>query len=150
MQSKASTVEQYLASLPKDRREAIDAVRKVVLRNLPKGVEETMQYGMIGYVIPHSIYPKGYHRDTKQPLPFAGLASQKSHMSLYLFGIYIDSESSTWLMKSAMEAGKKLDMGKSCIRFKKLDALPLDLIGKAVKRHSVKDFIRIYESNLKR
>ena len=150
MQSKAGTVEQYLASLPEDRREAIEAVRKVVLKNMPVGVEETMQYGMIGYVIPHSIYPNGYHCDPKQPLPFAGLASQKNHMSLYLFGIYMDSESSAWLVKSASEAGKKLDMGKSCIRFKKLDSLPLDLIAKAVNRHSVKEFIKLYESNLKR
>lgn len=150
MQSKAGTVEQYLASIPEDRREAINAVRKVILKNMPTGVEETMQYGMIGYVIPHSIYPNGYHCDPKQPLPFAGLASQKNHMSLYLFGIYMDSESATWLMKSASEAGKKLDMGKSCIRFKKLDSLPLDLIAKAVKRHSVKEFIKLYESNLRR
>jgi hypothetical protein len=146
MQSKAKTVEHYLAGLPADRREAIEAVRAVILGNLPKGYEEGMQYGMIGYFVPHSLYPPGYHCDPKQPLPFAGLASQKNHMSVYLMCIYGDAELEAWFRAAWAKTGKKLDMGKSCVRFKKIDDVPLKVIGQAVKRVPVKRLIDHYKS----
>jgi hypothetical protein len=145
MQSKAKTVAQYLAELPPDRRDAINAVRKVILQNLPDGFEETMQYGMIGYVVPHKLYPAGYHCDPTQPLTYAGLASQKNHMSLYLMCIYGHNETNNWFLKAYKATGKKLDMGKSCIRFKKLDDLPLDVIGQAIARVPVDKYIQAYE-----
>lgn len=145
MTSKAATVEEYLAELPDDRREAISAVRKVILDNLPSGYEEQMQYGMIGYVVPKSIYPKGYHCNPKDPLPFAGLASQKQHMSLYICTIYGHSEVDAWFRQAYAATGKKLDMGKGCIRFKKLGDLPLDLVGQLVGRVSVDEYVAHYE-----
>ena len=149
MQSKAKTVDQYLADLPDDRREALQRVRAVVLKNLPKGYEEGMQYGMIGYFVPHSVYPPGYHCDPRQPLPFAGLASQKHHMSIYLMCIYSDEEHKAWFREAWAASGKKLDMGKSCVRFKKLDDVPLKVIGEAIKRVPAKKFIDHYESVIK-
>ena len=134
MQSKATTVEQYLAELPEDRRKALEAVRRVVLKNLDKDYEEGIQYGMIGYYVPHRVFPKGYHCDPKQPLPFAGLASQKNHMSLYLMCIYGESDLSRWFRQAWAKTGKKLDMGKACVRFKKLDDLALDVIAEAIRR----------------
>ena len=150
MQSKATTVEQYLAELPEDRREALQAVRTAILKNLPKGYEEGMQYGMIGYFVPHSLYPPGYHCDPKQPLPFAGLASQKNHMSIYLMCIYGDSQHEAWFREAWTKTGKKLDMGKSCVRFKKIDDVPLTVVGQAIKRVPTKKFIEHYESATKR
>lgn len=147
MRSKVTTVAQYLADLPDDRRTAIEAVRKAILANLPEGVQEGMSYGMIGYAIPHSVYPKGYHCDPKQPLPFASLASQKNHMALYLMNIYT-AQDQEWLRTEWERTGRKLDMGKSCVRFKKLEDLPLDLIGKAIARTPVKKFIANYEAAL--
>jgi hypothetical protein len=149
MQSKAATVEQYLAELPEDRREALEAIRKVILKNLPKGYEEGMQYGMIGYYVPHSIYPAGYHCDPKQPLPFASLASQKNHMSFYGMCIYGDDEHQKWFRAAWAKTGKKLDMGKSCVRFKKIEDVALPVIGQAIKRISVKKFIEVYETAIK-
>src|SRR4051812_43732782 len=149
MQSKATTVADYLASLPDDRRKAIEAVRQVVLANLDKDYEEGMQYGMIGYYVPHRVYPAGYHCDPKQPLPFAGLASQKNHMSLYLMCIYGDSEQSQWFQKAWARTGKKLDMGKSCVRFKRLDDLALDVIAEAIKRVPAKTYIEHCENAIK-
>lgn len=148
MQSKAKTVAEYLASLPADRREAIAKVRDVMLRNMDRGYREHMSYGMIGYSVPHETYPAGYHCDPKQPLPFAGLASQKNHMSIYLMGIYSDGEDhlSNWFREAWRDTGKKLDMGKCCIRFKKLDDLALDLIGEAIRRLPVKKFVEYYEA----
>jgi hypothetical protein len=146
MQSKAATVEAYLAELPEDRRDAIQAVRETILANLPKGYEEGMQYGMIGYFVPHSIYSPGYHCNPQEPLPFASLASQKNYMSLYLFCIYSSEEHATWFHKAWIKAGKRLDMGKSCVRFRKLEDVPLSVIGQAVKRVPVKKFIEHYES----
>ncbi len=146
MQSKAKSVAAYLAELPEDRRAALEAVRSVILKNLPKGYQEGMQYGMIGYFVPHSVYPSGYHCDPKQPLPFAGLASQKNHMALYLMCVYADPEYETWFRKAWKATGKKLDMGKSCVRFKRIDNVPLPVIGQAVKRVPVKRFIEFYES----
>jgi len=149
MQSKAKTVKQYLAELPDDRREALQAVRTVILKNLPKGYKEGMQYGMIGYFVPHSVYPPGYHCDPKQPLPLAGLASQKNHMAIYLMCVYGDPEHAAWFRAAWAKTGKKLDMGKSCVRFRKIEDVPLKVIGEAIKRVPVKKFIEHYESIVK-
>jgi hypothetical protein len=149
MISKAKTVDKYLAELPEDRRAAIQAVRLVILKNLDKGYEEGMQYGMIGYYVPYKLYPAGYHCDPKQPLPFASLASQKNHMAVYLMCIYGSPKDEEWFRKEWAKTGKKLDMGKSCVRFRKLEDLPLDVIGKAVARVPVKEYIGYYESNIK-
>ncbi len=149
MTSKAKTVKEYLAGLPADRRGAIEAVRKVILKSLDKGYEEGMQYGMIGYFVPHSIYPDGYHCDSKQPLPFAGLASQKNYMSVYLSCVYGNPEQEAWFRKEWAKTGKKLDMGKACIRFKKPEDLALDVIGKAIARVPVKQFVGYYETAIK-
>jgi len=150
MKSTAKTAEEYLAGLPEDRRLAIGAVRKVILDNLPEGYEERMQYGMIGYVVPHSIYPAGYHCDPTQPLSYACLASQKNHMALYSMCAYGDKATFEWIQKAFKAAGKKLDMGKSCIRFKKLDDLPLDVIGQLIARVPVKTYVAQVEQMLKR
>lgn len=149
MQSKAATVEQYLASLPADRREAVEAVRGVILANLDAGYAEGMQYGMIGYFVPHSVFPAGYHCDPKQPLPFAGIASQKNHVSVYLMCIYGSPELTEWFRAAWEKTGKRLDMGKGCIRFKRLEDVPLDVIGKAIKRVPTKKFIKHYEESLR-
>ena len=146
MQSKATTVNQYLDELPEDRRDAIQAVREVILRNLPEGFEEGMQYGMIGYYVPHSLYPAGYHCDPKQPLPFAHLASQKNHMSVYLFCIYTDEKQLERFVNDWKKTGKKLDMGKSCVRFRKIEDCALKVIGQAVKRMPVEKMIAGYEA----
>jgi hypothetical protein len=146
MQSKANTVAEYLAELTPDRRAAIQAVRKVIRKNLDKNYEEGMQYGMIGYYVPHRVYPAGYHCDPKQPLPFAGLASQKNHLAIYLMCLYGDEQHLGWFQQAWAKSGKKLDMGKSCVRFKKLEDLPLDVIGEAIRRVPVNKFIALYES----
>ncbi|HZW07134.1 MAG TPA: DUF1801 domain-containing protein [Phycisphaerales bacterium] len=155
MQSKAATVKQYIEQLPPDRREAVSAVRDVILKNLDKGYAEGMSYGMIGYCVPHSIFPAGYHCDPKMPLPFAGLASQKGHMSLYLMGVYCGCDGGAesallkWFRDAWAKSGKKrLDMGKSCIRFKSVEDLPLDVIGEAIRRMPVKSFVAEYERSL--
>ncbi|MEZ5977343.1 MAG: DUF1801 domain-containing protein [Planctomycetota bacterium] len=134
MKSSATTVDAYLASLPADRREAIEAVRAVVRKNLDRKIAEGVQYGMVGWFVPHSVYPAGYHCDPKQPLPFASLASQKSHMALYLFCIYGDAEEKARFVEEWKATGKKLDMGASCVRFKKLEDVPLDVVGRAIER----------------
>ncbi|QDV65789.1 DUF1801 domain-containing protein [Crateriforma conspicua] len=145
VQSKATSVDQYLAELSPERREIVSAVRQVIQKNLPAGYQEGMQYGMIGYYVPHDLYPAGYHCDPKQPLPYAHLASQKNYCSLYLC-IYQDSDDMEWFSEQWAKTGKKLDMGKSCVRFRKLDDLPLPLIGKVIKRYPVKKFIQRYET----
>lgn len=146
MQSKAVTVNAYLSELSPDRRASIEAVRKVILANLDHDYEEGIQYGMIGYFIPHRIYPAGYHCDPKQPLPFVGLASQKNHISLYMMCLYGDGSLATWFQSEWKKTGKKLDMGKSCIRFKTSDDLALDVIGEAIRRVPASKYIEIYES----
>jgi len=148
MQSKAKTVAEYMASLPADRREALAAVRTTILANLDRGFEEGMSYGMIGYHVPHAVFPAGYHCDPKQPLPYAGLASQSGHLSLYLMGIYFDPAAAKWLAAAWKQAGKKLDMGKSCIRFKKLDDVPLDVVGAAIRRMPLAKYVGMYEAQL--
>lgn len=150
MQSKAVTPEEYIESLPPERKEIISQIRKTILKNLPKGFKEVLSYGMLGYVVPHSTYPDGYHCDPKQPLPFLSLASQKSHIALYHMGLYggahLDWFQNAWQDHSA----KKLDMGKSCIRFKKAEDVPMDLIAELCTKITPKQWIDIYEKNLKR
>ena len=150
MQSPAATVDAYLESLPADRRAALAAVRKVILANLDAGFEEGMQYGMIGYYVPHSIYPPGYHCDPRQPLCYAGLASQKQYMALYLMCVYGDEGERAWFVDAWMKSGKKLDMGKSCIRFKKLEDIPLDVIGEAFRRVSAQAYIAQVQAALQK
>ena len=135
--------------MPEDRREAIEAVRRVILENLDKDYEEGIQYGMIGYYVPHRVYPAGYHCDPKQPLPFAGLASQKNHMSLYLMCVYGDTDHSKWFQDAWARTGKKLDMGKACVRFKKLDNLSLDVIAEAIRRVPARNYIAHCEAAVK-
>jgi len=146
MQSKATTVTEYLGELPEDRRAAVNKVRQVIRKNLPKGMAEGMQYGMIGYYVPHKIYPAGYHCDPKQPLPYAGLASQKGYISLYLCTLYQNPELEEWFKAKFAESGKKLDMGKGCVRFKTLEDLPLDVVGEAVGRMTVDEVVANYEA----
>ena len=146
MQSKAATVAAYLAELPADRRAAIEAVRQVILGSLDSGYEEGMQYGMIGYYVPHRLYPPGYHCDPKQPLPFAALASQKNYMSLYLGCVYGDADHAARFHRDWAATGKKLDMGKSCIRFKRVEDLALDVIAEAIRRVPARKYIAYYES----
>jgi len=148
MQSKAKSVKEYLAGLPEDRREALEAVRRVIRKNLDKDYEEGMQYGMIGYYVPHRVFPAGYHCDPKQPLPFAGLASQKNYMSIYLMCIYGAAEQDDWFRKAWAKTGKKLDRGKGCVRFKKIEDVPLEVIGEAIRRVPAKKYIEHYESTL--
>jgi hypothetical protein len=147
MQSKAQTVEQYLAELPPDRRAAISAVRDAIVRNLDKDYAETMSYGMIGYHVPKSVYPPGYHCNPEHGLPFAGLASQKNYMSVYLMSAYEGGPEAEWLHGAFERAGKKLDMGKCCIRFKRLDDLAVDAIGEAVRRMPTRAYIEWYEKS---
>ncbi len=149
MQSKAKTVKEYLAELPEDRRTAISAVRDVILKNLDGDYEECMSYGMIGYVVPHRVYPAGYHCNPKLPVPFANVASQKNHMALYLMCLYAGpGESKDWFREAWAKTGKKLDMGGSCIRFKKLDDVALDVVGEAIRRVPAKEYIKQYEAGL--
>jgi Domain of unknown function (DU1801) len=157
MRSEAATVADYLAALPGDRRHALEAVRSVVLANLDAEYEEGMSYGMIGYYVPHRVYPPGYHCDPRQGLPFAGLASQKNYMSLYLMGLYCgctdgvqETELVRWFHEAWARTGKKTDMGKSCIRFKRLEDLPLDVIGEAIRRMPARIYIEAYEKALGR
>ncbi|MCF6130206.1 DUF1801 domain-containing protein [Flavobacterium sp. AS60] len=151
MQSKATTPEQYLAELPEDRREAMQKLRKAIKDNLPKGFEEVIGYGMLGYVVPHSIYPKGYHCNPKLPLPFINLASQKNFIALYHMGIYANKDLENWFVAEYPKHVKsKLDMGKSCLRFKKMDEIPFDFIGELIAKVSVEDWISNYESAFKK
>lgn len=151
MQSKASTPDEYFATLPEDRRDAMAQLRKVIKKNLPKGFQEVMNYGMPGYVVPHKIYPGGYHCDPALPLPFLALASQKNSINFYHMGIYADPKLLKWFTSEfPKHSKKKLDMGKSCVRFKKPEDIPYDLIGELVSKMSPQDWIALYEKNLKR
>lgn len=144
MQSTAKTVAQYLKELPADRRQTLEAVAKVVRANLDPRLEEGMGYGMMGWYVPHRVFPLGYHCDPKQPLPFAGLASQKNHCSLYLMTAYAEGSTGEAWIKKAWPKGKKLDMGKSCIRFKTVDDLALDVIAEAIRRVPLDDHLAWY------
>ena len=138
----AKTPEEYISKVPEDRKEVISKLRETVKTNLPEGFEECITYGMIGYVVPHSLYPNGYHCDPKQPLPFACIASQKNFVALYHSGIYADKELHDWFVSEYPNyVATKLDMGKSCIRFKKLDHLELDLVGEAIGAVPVDDYV---------
>lgn len=140
--STAETVEEYLAELPDDRRDAIEEVRDVILENLPDGYVEAMNWGMISYEVPLDRYPDTYN---DQPLAYAALASQKNHMAVYLTSVYADGETEEWFRSEYEATGKKLDMGKSCVRFKSIDQLPLDLIGRVIAGTPVEELIDIYE-----
>lgn len=148
MQSKAKSVAEYIASLPSDQREVLAAVRTVILANLDGGFQEAMQYGMVGYAVPHSRYPAGYHCDPKQPLPFAALAAQKNYFALHLMGLYMNPSELKWFTQAWKATGKKLDMGKACVRFKKLDDVALDVVGEAFRRVSADAWIATYETAL--
>ena len=146
MQSKARTVDEYIEELPDDRKEAIKTLRKVILENLPEGFREEMNYGMIGYVVPHSIYPKGYHCTPELPLPFMNIASQKNFIAVYNMCVYGDKQLLDWFKDSyAIQSKTKLDMGKSCIRFKKPDQIPYKLIGELASKVTPAEWIRLYE-----
>jgi uncharacterized protein YdhG (YjbR/CyaY superfamily) len=142
-----STVKQYLAGLPSDRRKAIAEVRANILANLPKGYQETMSFGMIAYVIPLKRYPETYNGE---PLMCAALASQKNHMAVYLCNVYTNPKIETWFKKAYQKTGKRSDMGKSCVRFKQLEDLPVDLIGQTIAKTTVEQFIKFYEDSRKR
>lgn len=151
MQSTAKTVQEYLETLPEDRKSVMKALRETILEYLPEGFAETMTYGMITYVVPHSLYPQGYHCDPKQALPFVSIASQKNHIALYHMGLYGDQALLLWFKERWKQiSSKKLDMGKSCIRFKKPEDVPLKLIGELMAKISPQEWIDVYEQNLKK
>ena len=151
MQSKAATPEEYIKNLPDDRKTAVKKLRKIILKNLPKGFTECMNYGMLGYVIPHSLYPGGYHCDPRQPVPFMNIASQKNFIAVYHMGVYADKKLLDWFTKEyAKQSKTKLDMGKSCIRFKKIDQIPYKLIGELAGKMTPKKWIAVYEKNIRR
>lgn len=151
MQSKAITPDQYIDELPEDRKLVMQQLRKVVVANLPKGFKEVMGYGMLGYVVPHEIYPNGYHCNPKDPLPFFAMASQKNSINIYHMVVYSDKNLHDWFVAEYPKHCKsKLDMGKSCIRFKKMDDIPFDLIGELCSKVTVDQWIEMYESALKR
>ncbi len=150
MQSKATTIDEYIASLPIDRKDAITKLRKEIKKNIPKGFEECMSYGMIGYVVPHSLYPDGYHCTPHLPLPFMNIASQKNFVSVYNMGVYSDEKLLDWFLEEyAKQVSKKIDLGKSCIRFKKMEDIPYKLIGELASKMTVKDWIDKYEKMYK-
>jgi len=151
MTSKAKTPKEYVDSLPEDRKKVVNELRKVILKNLPKGFKEMMGYGMLGYVVPHSLYPDGYHCDPSQPLPFMGIASQKHFVAVYNMGIYSDKKLMNWFTKEYQKTVKsKLDMGKSCIRLKNLDDIPYKLIGELASKITPEEWIKVYEKNYKK
>ncbi len=151
MQSKATTPKQNLAELPEERRVVMEKLRKVTLENLPKGFKEVMAYGMLGYVVPHELYPKGYHCDPKLPLGFFNIASQKNSINMYHMVIYGNKEIHDWFVSEyPKHCNSKLDMGKSCVRFKKLDDIPYNLIGELLSKITVEQWIEMYEIMLKR
>ena len=148
MQSIANNVENYLKEVPEERKIPMNKLRQTILNNLPQGFIEEMSYGMIGYIVPHSVYSKGYHCNPKLPLPFINLASQKNFIALYHMGIYANPQLLDWFVAEfPKHSNQKLDMGKSCIRFKKMDQIPFDLIGELMQKITVNDWIKCYESN---
>ena len=150
MQSKATTVDAYIAELPEDRKKAMIELRKVIKKNLPKGFKEGMGYGMMGWSVPHSIYPPGYHCTPELPLPFISIASQKNFIAVYHMGVYSDPKLLNWFTAAHAKASpKKLDMGKSCIRYKKPEDIPYKLIGELASKITVNDWIEMYESKYK-
>lgn len=151
MTSDAKTPEAYINALPQDRKDAVSKLRKVILKNLPNGFTETMGYGMLGYVVPHSIYPDGYHCDPKLPLPFMSIASQKNFVGIYHMGIYANKELYDWFVNEyPKHSNRKLDMGKSCIRLKKVEEIPYELIGELASKMTTDKWIEIYENVIKK
>ena len=150
MQSEATSVAAYISQIPEDRKAAVSRLRTIILENLPEGFEEGINYKMIGYYVPHSKYPEGYHCDPKLPLPFMNIASQKNSINIYHNGIYADKKILDWFVREfPKHSSRKLDMGKSCIRFKKIDEIPYELIGELVSKMTVDEWIAIYEMNVK-
>lgn len=151
MQIFVSTPDEYIASIPEERKEPVQRLRDVFLKNLPKGFVETMGYGMISYVVPHSIYPKGYKTDPKLPLPFIAIASQKNNISVHHMGLYADQNLLKWFTdKYNAQSKTRLDLGKGCIRLKKMDAIPYKLLGELASKITVAKWIEIYETKLMR
>ncbi len=151
MQYKATNPEEYIEQLPPDRQTIIKKLRAIILKNIPNGFQEQMSYGMLGYVVPHSKYPKGYHCNPELPLPFINLASQKNYVALYHSGIYADTKLHDWFIREyPTYCKRKLDMGKSCIRFKYMEDIPFDLLEKLVTKMTVDQWIALYEKNVKR
>ncbi len=151
MKANGTTVKEILANVPEERAEAFNRLHQTIIENLPEGFEAAISYGGLGYVVPHSLYPSGYHCKPEEPLPFAGIASQKNSVNLYHMGIYSDPELLKWFTEEYPKHSKrKLDMGKSCIRFKKTEDIPFELIGELMKKMTVQDWVNIYESNLKK
>jgi hypothetical protein len=150
MQYQANSAAEYIDQIPAERKESFSKLRQVILDNIPEGFKEEMGYGMIGFSVPHSIYPAGYHCDAKLPLPFIGIASQKNFIAVYHMGIYGDEQLLNWFTTEFPKFSKtKLDMGKSCIRFKKPEQIPFDLIGELAKKMTVQQWIDLYESKMK-
>jgi uncharacterized protein YdhG (YjbR/CyaY superfamily) len=151
MQIPAKDPEEYISKVPEDRKVYFEKLRQVILDNIPKGFEEQMNYGMIGYVVPKKIYPAGYHCDTSLPLPFVNIASQKNFIGVYHMGIYANPELLDWFVEEyPKHCKRKLDMGKSCIRFKKAEEIPFDLIAELMQKMSLENWIALYEKNVKR
>lgn len=151
MQPQGKTIEAILQSVPEDRRKAFNQLHEVIVKNLPKGFEAAISYGGLGYVVPHSIYPAGYHCKPAEPLPFAAIASQKNSINFYHMGIYANADLLKWFVDEYPKYCKqKLDMGKSCIRFKKVDAIPFELIGKLMQKMNVQEWIHMYETTMKK
>lgn len=149
MQSIAKNVQEYLKEIPEDRAVYFKKLRNVIVKNIPDGFEEMMSYGMIGYVVPHSLFPDGYHCNPSQPLPFVNIASQKNFIAMYHMGLYGSPELLNWFVKEYPKHCKhKLDMGKSCVRFKKPDQIPFELIAELIKKITVKEYIKKYKDNL--
>lgn len=147
---KITSLQTYLNQLPADRQAPIDKLRQTIKKFLPPGFEEQLSYGMIGYVVPHQIYPEGYHCNPKLPLPFLNLASQKNYIALYHMGLYADPKFMHWFKSNYRQMGKeKLDMGKSCIRFKNIEKIPYELIGKLCAKMTPQEWIKLYESSRK-
>lgn len=151
MQQTGNTIELILKSIPEDRQKAFNQLHQVVVSNLPEGFESAISYGMLGYVVPHSIYPAGYHCKPTEPLPFACIANQKNSINFYHMGIYAKADLLEWFVgEYPRYCNQKLDMGKSCIRFKKMDDIPYELIGKLMQKMSVQEWIGIYETTMKK
>lgn len=147
----AKNAQEYMEAIPQERRPVMEKLRDVILENLPEGFAESMAYGVLGWAVPHSAYPDGYHCNPKDPLPFIGIASQKNFIALYHMGIYADKDLHDWFVTEYPKHVKnKLDMGKSCIRFKKPEAIPFELIGELAKKMTMQQWIDLYEANLKR
>lgn len=151
MRYEVSTVDEYYEQIPEERKQVMNKLRNAIKKNLPKGFSEELSYGMPGFVVPHSIYPAGYHCKPSEPLPFMSIASQKNFIAVYHMAVYADPELMDWFVKEyPKHSDRKLDMGKSCIRFKKMDDVPVDLIGELASKVTVEDWIAKYESAIKR